>query len=512
MKAIRIIIHTFALLAGLLLILDLPFISELKQILLYIIIAYSLSNLVIYLMMDLLALTLPRFTGISLVYAFMVYQHFFGKNAFVEQTVSTNYILWFSIFFPAFLLLNNILGIPVWFKFKKKDISAFRKYYILNIFVYFLLIIIFVFISYLLENERNQSFYSRIIAIFSALYPFLNKQFFLGLYRRYQSGINREGFNMDFGLLGKLGLVRNFVFAKDKIISTGKYQLTESDYRSTIRVSTALALSRYLAEQWNPKYTSLFVRDEYEKLDVKFQIVEKNENGISVINDDATMYHFGNSAYLKNKTHKDDHSNLFLIKNEIPIAKFKINEKIEPEKVEFFNELDYYGNILLLNNGNLEDLGHDYTIIFDKIYSGINETKQFDILKELEKKAPTAFFSAKQHIDVPNSVFFYITSKIDAKPIENQIILASQDLRKIPGIVRTAKKVHSLSKYALFFLFFSQLFMAVFAIFGYQFPALISSISLLIALLSEIFARYVIKQVDQLPSQPANLAHNHHAA
>jgi uncharacterized integral membrane protein len=274
----------------------------------------------------------------------------------------------------------------------------------------------------------------------------------------------------------------------------------ESDYRSTIRVITATQLARQLAEEWNPKYTRLFINDEFEKSRLKYHVIEKNENGISVIDDDACLYHFGNSAFVKDVIKKDEYANLFLVKNELPIAKFRVNEKITNDKVELMNELDYFGNTILFNPGIIEDLGYDYTIMFDKIYSGTTPEKQLELLRDLEKKAPTAHFTAKNPKQIPNSICCYISSNIDIKNEEKKIVLNSEKLFKIPEILRLAKKMHTMVKYALYFSILFQLLLIIFAFLNSEKIILIYGFNFAFFMLAELLGKAIAGKLFTVPA------------
>jgi len=277
-------------------------------------------------------------------------------------------------------------------------------------------------------------------------------------------------------------------------------------------VSTALQIARILANDWNPKYAKLFVMDEFEKVDMMYRLVDRGENGITVIDDDACMYHLGNSTYVKDKIKWDDKSNLFLLKNDIPIAKFKVNEKIMPEKIELLNQLDYFGNTLLIYPGHVQDLGHDYTILFDKIYSEVDEKKQAELLKELEKKAPTALFTAKSTKNIVNSVYFFVTSNIEEKSTASKIVIAPESLLEIPRIFNIAKKVHSILRNALLYSFIVQFVFGIIALIFYKYLILLLALNVLLGILSQIIEAIIVKKICYFPSQPANLAHSHHAA
>ncbi|NJO90203.1 MAG: hypothetical protein HC831_15610 [Chloroflexia bacterium] len=192
------------------------------------------------------------------------------------------------------------------------------------------------------------------------------------------------------------------------------------------------------------------------------------------------MYHFGNYSYVKGKIKRDNKANLFLLKNEIPIAKFIIDEKIADEKAEFINQLDYFGNTILFNQGAKEDLGRDYEIVFDRVYSGLNNAKQRDLLKELNKKAPTAFFSTTDPGKTPNDLSFYITTKSDVKKNEKLVICSANSLLQLPKLIGHVKKVHTFIRHALYASMTIQFLLLVFALFSFKNLILVLSINLVL--------------------------------
>jgi hypothetical protein len=435
-----------------------------------------------------------------------------GNYLVLNKIQTEGFIVYAATILSVVLILFTLFGTPVSFNYRKIDVAAYRRYFLANMFFCLLLVLILVLIVYIIEKRDINKLLIRILAINLAVFPFFNRNFVRGITQRLQQNKNFLALGISFGQLGKLAKIRNFVFTKDRIISSGIFQLTESEYRSTIKVTTAMHLTRQLAGIWNPKYTNLFVSDEFENLKLKYQVVEKNENGISVIDDDACMYHLGNSTFVKDKIKKDEHSNLFLLKNEILIAKFRINEKITAEKVELMNQLDYFGNTVLFNPGEIEDLGYDHTIIFDKIYSHVTESKQSELLRELEKKAPTAFFTAKNPKEISNTMSFHITTSIDAQSGPNKIVLSPQKLIKVPEMIRLAKKVHTLLSHTLLFSLFFQIVLFVIAIINYNSLIMLFGLNSAMAVIAEIVAILIIRKIGYLPSHPANLAQSHQAA
>jgi hypothetical protein len=349
------------------------------------------------------------------------------------------------------------------------------------------------------------------LVILLALYPHLNRN----QIRTFSISLNtlseKLNFPISFNQIGQLAKIKNFVFSKDKFIESGDYRMVDADYRSTVRVISVLQLCLQLSDDWNKKYKKLFVQDEFEKREVKYETVELKEDGITVIDDSAVMYHFGNYSYVKEKIKRDNKANLFLLKNEIPIAKFTVNEKIADEKAEFINQLDYFGNTIMFNQGTKEDLGRDYEIVFDRVYSGLNNVKQKDLLKELNKKAPTAFFSTTDPGKTPNDLSFYITTKSDVKKNEKMIVCSASSLLQLPKLIGHVKKVHTFIRHALYTSMAIQLLLLVFALFNFKNLMLVLSINLAFAVFSEIVLKRFSKKL-YWPDQPDNLAHNHQAA
>lgn len=512
MKILKIIIHLLAFLTGICLIFNIPVTREYESLLLTLLIGYGCISLFMLVVMELINGSFPRFIGILLVVSLFAF-NFFSETSQLYNRAETIYFLRYSllVFAGAFTIIN-IFGISPKFSFTKIEISSFKKYYLFNHLMYLTLIALIIAAIYIIHKEKPEEILKRSSALLLAVLPFFNKNYVRAISRKIN---NHERFlktGISMGQLGLLARIKNFVFTKDRIVSTGIYQLTESDYRSTIKVTTALQLARILSNEWNPKYSKLFVMDELQKIDFNYRIVEKNEHGISVIDDDACMYHFGNASFVKNKIRRDDRANMFLLKNEIPIAKFRINEKIAAEKTELINQLDYYGNTLLFNPGNNEDLGYDYTLLFDKIYAGVNETKQHDLLKDLEKKAPTAFFASKAIKQQPNSLCFHVTTNIDAEQKPNKIILDQNQLLQVPSLVHQAKKVQSLLRITFVFAAIFQILAAVIALIYYKHLLLVFGLSIGISLLAELIAIIIIRKIGHTPSHPANLAQSHQAA
>ncbi len=500
MKIFRIILHSIVFLAGLLLILDLSVLNEIKHLIIFALLAYCLAIPLVSVIKELLAKAFPRHINLLVVSGFFSYLFVTKNYSFFELDKLIAFFIYAATIASFVLIIFSFTNISIKPTFKKIKVDAYSRYFSLNLIFYFIFLISSIFVIFSNEKGNHTVLVIKITALLLALFPLFNKNYI----RRFKQALDKNRNLFDIGLtinqLGVLSKIRNFVFSKDRIISSGIYQIMESDYRSTIRVTTATQLARQLAEEWNHKYTRLFTNDEYEKSRLKYHIIEKNENGISVIDDDACLYHFGNSAFVKDVIKKDEYANLFLVKNELPIAKFRVNEKITNDKVELMNELDYFGNTILFNPGIIEDLGYDYTIMFDKIYSGTTPEKQLELLRDLEKKAPTAHFTAKNPKQIPNAICCYVSSNIDIKNEEKKIVLNSEKLFKIPEILRLAKKMHTMVKYALYFSILFQLLLIIFAFLNSEKIILIYGFNFAFFMLAELLGKAIAGKLFTVPA------------
>ncbi|MFN8257766.1 MAG: hypothetical protein U0W24_18870 [Bacteroidales bacterium] len=367
-------------------------------------------------------------------------------------------------------------------------------------------------IIYLQYKTTPAAFWNYSISILIAIFPFFNRKFVMGFACISEKLSSASGISFDFNQFGIFGKLKNFVFAKDKYISTGKYQIIDSDYRSSIMVITVMQLANQLSGEWDKKYQKLFSLEDYQLGHIKYSIVEKNENGISVIDDNAIMYHFGNNAFLKGKIKREEGYNIFLAKNDQLIGKFKVNEKIADEKVELVNQLDYFGNTILFVPGQKEDLGRDYSIVFDRIYSEINEKRQLELLKDLERKEPTGMICGINPGKTGNSINFFINSSIDATINEKIISATSDNVLFVPELINASKKMHTFLKYALFSSILIQAIILLLSLLFVQNKLVILGILLISSLVIEFFAKFFKRKLSYLPDQPAILAQSHQAA
>lgn len=495
MKVFKIVLHGLFLLLGASLLLNVFFSPQLANLLCLVLFAYTIASLSFSVLKEVILLAFPRHFGMLLVFAYLFNLFIFKKFELIAKDELISLLITLSVLLAGYFLISSIINIQFNFKFRKIRTSSFRNKYWLNYIIFLMLIaasIVFV-LAIARSTESKNIFYS--LAVLLSLYPHLNRNQIRTFSASLNSLSNKLGLSITFNQIGKLAKIRNFVFSKDKFIESDDYRMVDSDYRATVRVISVLQLCYQLSEDWNKKYQMLFIQDEFEKKEVKYQIVEQNENGITVIDDGATMYHFGNYSYVKEKTKRDDKANLFLLKNEIPIAKFTINEKIADEKAEFINQLDYFGNTILFSFGAKEDLGRDYNIVFDRVYSGLNETKQKDLLKELNKRAPTAFFSTKDPEKTPNDLNFYITTRTDVKKDEKVVTTSAKSLLQLPQLINHVKKVHTFIRYALYTSMLIQLSIIAFALFNPASLSRILLINLVFVLLSEIVIKRFSKKL-----------------
>ncbi len=511
MRAALIIIHSVFAVLGSILLFNPELPEELKKIFFYSLTAYSIGFLLFSVISEIYMISFPRYIGLFFVLGFYSYQLMIWNYFNIDIHQLKEIITAISTMLAFYFLMKSIIIFPVNIRFKKIKTTSFRVYYNISSF-FILLIILSVLVILFIHKNDTEKILNYIIAILILPFPYFNKNFTKGFIKKISLITSKFDWNISFNQIGKLAKIKNFVFAKDKFISSGIYQMVDSEYRSTIKVMSAMQLSNQLANEWNKKYAKLFVLDDYERGQITYNIVEQNEDGITVIDDYAVMYHFGNNSFMKDKIKRDESANLFLVKNGLPIAKFKVNEKIVDERAQLINQLDFFGNTVFFNPGMKEDLGRDYFIVFDKVYSGINEKRQMELLHELERKAPTAFVSAKNPGSTKNSLNFYITSKIDVEKLDNQIVCPPDKALMIPQLIKLSKKVHTFFKYALLGSVLIQILLLVFAVLNYDNKILILGLSLVISSLAQLISEYFKKKKIYLPDQPAILDHNHQAA
>jgi hypothetical protein len=495
MKVFKIFLHSLFLLLGVSLLFNTLYSPQVVNLLCLVLFAYTILSLSISVLKEVFLLAFPRHFGILLVFAYLLSLFFLKKFELFTQNELIYLLITLSVVLASYFLFSSIVNIRFNLNYRNIRTSSFRNKYWLNYIIFLILIAAsLVFVLVLLKGEVSKNIYYS-LAVLLALYPHLNRN----QIRTFSESLNALSKNLDlsitFNQIGKLAKIRNFVFFKDKFIESGDYKMVDTDYRSTVRVISVLQLCYQLSEDWNKKYKMLFIQDEFERKEVDYKIVEQNNDGITVIDDGAIMYHFGNYSYVKEKTKRDNKANLFLLKNEIPIAKFTVNEKIADEKAEFINQLDYFGNTILFNHSSKEDLGRDYDIVFDRVYSGLNETKQLDLLKELNKKAPTAFFSTKDPGKTPSDLNFYITAKTDVKKSVKKVVCSAQSLLQLPKLINHVKKVHTFIRYALYTSLLIQLLIISFALFNPTKLVLILSINLFFVILSEIVLKRFSKKL-----------------
>jgi len=510
MRILRIILHSIFLIAGAMVLLNIVLPEQYINTIFLGTIGYAILILSYSVILELFLLSFPRFLGILLIMLFFSTSFFLNDFNIFSREILFNYLKIISIVIIAvFLLLDLINSFPR-ISYARIKTHSYKISLIINNTI-FLTIIVLSFMLYVNTNKNKENLIYA-IAFLMVLFPYFNKTFIQRLAHSLKPRIDDFKLDISFNQLVKMAKIKNFVFSKDKLIESNDYQLIDSDFRSTVRVITATQLSLQLANMWNRKYAKLFVNDEFENSPVKFDIVEQNDSGICVIDDKAGMYHFGTYAFVKDKIRPDNKSNLFLLKNDLTLAKYIVNEKISPEKTELINQLDYYGNTILFNPGIKEDLGRDYSIVFDKVYSGLNEEKRHNLLSELNKKAPTAYFTAKYPKNIPCELSFYISSNTDIEKNKKIVISNSRNLYTIPSLIGFAKKVHNFINYAQLLSIVIQLFMLLVAFFNYKSLLILFSVNIILGLLAETGLKIFAKKINHLPDQPANLDQSHQAA
>lgn len=510
MRILRIILHSIFLIAGAIILFDIKFPEQYSNAIFSGIVLYTVIILSYSVILELLMLSFPKYLGIlSVILFFSVEFHLHEFEIFTQETLF-NYLKIMSVISIANFLILDLMDEFPRISYARIKTHSYRLLLFSNTLIC-LIILLGALMLYIGSNKNKENWFY-LVAILIAMFPYFNKTYIRSLAVNLQNQIDDFNLGISFNQLVKMARIKNFVFSKEKLIESSDYQIIDSEFRSTVRVITATQLSLQLATMWNRKYAKLFVTDEYESSSIKFEIVEQDDNGICVIDDTAGMYHFGTYAFVKDKIKPDNKSNLFLLKNGLPIAKYIVNERISNEKTEFINQLDYFGNTILFNQGIKEDLGRDYSLVFDKVYSGLNEDKKINLLRELNKKAPTAFFTAKYPKNVPCEISFYVSSNTSAEKNHRVVIAGSKSLFTIPALIGFAKKVHQFINYALLLSIVIQIFIFLLALFNYKNLILLFSINIILGLLAEMGLKIFSKKLRYLPDQPANLAQSHQAA
>lgn len=501
MRILRIILHSFFVLLGVGALNKILIPAEYLNIAINIVYAYTLGIIGFSIIKEIGVFAFPRHMGIAIVYVFLLWEFLTLELSAVQFLVLQRYLLLASVFIVAYHLIVAIINNPYSFKFRKMGTSSFREYYWPVYVIYLMIIIASGYFFYNLNKSQNIDTWHYSLAILLGLFPYYNKNLVRALGVSLLKSLEEYCLKITFNQLGRLSKVKNFVFFKDRLIESGNYQLVDSDYRSTVRVISMLKLSLQLSDDWNKKYSRLFVNDEFGAEKFSYKIVSKNEDGITVIDDKAILYEFGNYKYVKDKIKRDDKANLYLLKNDLPVAKYTVNERINDDKAELVNQIDYFGNTILFNSGTDEDLGRDYEIVFDKIYSNLSETKLNDILTELNKRAPTAFFTSTKPENIKHNLIIYITENPGVKKNGKFLECNQRSLLDIPRIIKQTKKVNLFLRYGLFISLGIQFALLVLAIIFYKHILLILGLNLGFASIAELLLRVFSKRLDSRTNQ-----------
>ena len=269
------------------------------------------------------------------------------------------------------------------------------------------------------------------------------------LNKKMKSGINNLNINLKPERLKNLDKVKTIIFSKEKIISSGKFKLTNIEHRSTISKKTVLETAIYLAKLWKPAYAKALKKKLKEPLKKSvLQLIEKTEYGVSATNDAGRKLMLGYYPYVHQYVNKEDGSSFYLIKNNILSGKFTIREKQNKEAIEQIKKLNSLGNLVYLDAA-LENKQAE-VLPFDKAYSGLNIDGQKETIKKLSNKASTALVTTNERLLGIANFDFLISDKKNNPA--NYIQLKLNELYKIKSLFKLIKKVQNQYGYALYFL------------------------------------------------------------
>ena len=263
--------------------------------------------------------------------------------------------------------------------------------------------------------------------------------------------LNSTGFSgISLAEIKGLEDTKTFIFSKEGIISTGKFEFSSTGINSLSSKKSVLVLATYLAKLWNPFYANALKKLLDEPLkDISFQIMEKNDYGISATNKSGQKFMLGFYPYVHQYVSEDnDNKTIYLIKNNIFSAKFAMQEKMNEHSIRQIKQMDRLGNLVYVNSAPVNS--NTASLPFDRAYTGLNIEEQKDIIRKLSKKAKTAIVTTNKRLLGIANYDFLITGK--KKRNSRFVALGLNELHKIKDLFLLTKKAQNWESFALYIL------------------------------------------------------------
>jgi len=498
------ILQSFFVIMPVYLIVPLSFKNEIINLYLSIIIAaYVIIFILIRIIKDIYNNTFPNFLLFLIAFA-LYYYSIFASNYFsfsLKYFLNTQ-IIYLNSIFTIYLFINHFI-------FKDLNTTKLHTHTLkfISKWNYIVILFSFIFILIFVLTVKNKFNIIEIILYSSsflfAINPLFNKNQINLLQKKTQIILKKIGINVSFLQIGLINTIKTFVFSRFGFIGKQQYALSNIEHRKTLRKNSVLNIAASVSKLWNTDFYNTFIKAVTDASELEFTIIEKSKNGIIVENESYGRLIFGFYSFISKYIDERNTHKLYLIKNELTIAKFTIREKIKENNIKIADIFNQYGNTVLINDNEIIEFNTNISI-FDKTYNCKNIEEENEILQKLNSKAPTAFFTNNEHsINKQDLVFVNENDKNIAEKLQisletNTIYLFKNELDKLEDLIKLSKKIDSRINYSLMFFVLLNSVLLIFTVFFYRQPALIMLLNLTLSVIYTLCFKYLPIKINKL--------------
>ena len=455
-----------------------------------IIASYVIISIIIKIIRDICFNTFPQFLFFFI--AFILYYYSISADNYF--TISLKYLLnqeiiYLNSFFTIYLFTEFLI-----FKNSKVEESKNEIFKFIFKWNYVIILFLTIFILIFVIVVKNRFYVIDIIKYSSsflfAIHLFFNKKLINLLKKNTQNLLKQFKLNTSFLQIGQLSTIKTFVFSRFGFIGKQKYELTNIEHRKTLRKNSVLNIAALISKLWNVKFYETFINTVTDISELEFMIIEKSADGIIVENENYGRLIFGFYSFINKYTDERNTHNLYLIKNELTIAKFTIKEKIKKDNIEIADKFNKYGNTVLINDNEIIEFNTNISI-FDKTYICKNIEEEKEILHKLNAKAPTAFFTNYNHKINEQELTFVISEDVNNNNNNNNNSNIYIQNNEIINLINLSNKVDSRINVSFLIFVLLNFVLLIFAIFFYKQPAFVLFSNLTLSIIYILFFKYL---------------------
>jgi len=445
------------------------------------IVAYVIISIFIKIIKDIYNKNFPQFLFFFIAFALYYYSIFASCHfTFELKDFSNTEIIYLNSIFVIYLFFDYLIFMNSKDeKIKKYPFKFIYKWNYIVIIISLFFISIFIFTIHKLSIHEIINYSSRFLF---AVNPFFNKNLVNLLQKKTQITLKQLNIDVSFYQIGLINTIKTFVFSRKGFIGKQEYELSNIEHRKTLRKTSVLNIAASISKLWNNEYYETFTNAVTDISELEFTVIKKTKDGIIVKNESYGRLIFGFYSFISKYTNIErptrflkprrsvDTHNLYLIKNELAIAKFTIKEKTDKNNLVIADKFNEYGNTVFINDNEIIDFNTDISV-FDKAYTCKNIKEEKDILQKLNVKAPTAFITNNKHKIKEQDLTFVIFNKEKIIDRNENIIYIAEN--KVARLIKISKKISNRINYSLIFFVLLNLILLIFAIFFYKQPSIV---------------------------------------